>query len=140
MLTALAGRPRTRTRYLAGCSSFLRRNVLDAPAVRRDVLAAVTQRPALVRWGPLGDRKPWAPFRDGADRPWYEATPAIRTNVEQDGFHAIGAERAFVGTYARGRRRRRKIDVAAFAVRTQFKSHRIVPLAIWFDEAVRLAC
>src|SRR5207244_11510290 len=55
--------------------------------------------------------------------PRREPTPTVRAHVVQDPLDAVRAERALVGTDARGSRLRRQIPAAILTVRTHLQCH-----------------
>src|SRR5262249_16820092 len=71
----------------------------------------------------LREREARAPFTDRSDGSRHEAATAVRAHVEQLGVDARCAERAFVGADAGLGGRRRKIDVAVLAVRSELQRH-----------------
>src|SRR5690348_2736474 len=105
-------------------SAPLRRDVLDARDMSRQVLGTVREMDTLVRRRALLEGHAGTPFPRRTDRPRHEAAAAIGTDIEEPGLDAVRAERAFIAADAGVFRIRRQILVAIFAVRPQLQRHR----------------
>ena len=73
-----------------------------------------------------GEAYPRPPLIDGANRPRHKPAAAIRTDVENLGLDAGGAEGAFVGADARIERIGWQVLVAIFAIGSKLQRHGVI--------------
>ena len=91
--------------------------------MRGDVFKTVFQMHAFVGRRLFRKADTGPPFPRRTDRPGRKAAAAIRADIAEFGFHAAGAERAFIGADARVHCRWRQVLVAKFAVRSELQGH-----------------
>src|SRR5258707_4330225 len=89
-----------------------------------NIVEAVGEMHAFVRWRPFIDRQSRPPFLRRPDRPWDESATAVWAHIVEFVLDAVRTERALITADARVHRTRPEVLVAIFAVRPELQRHR----------------